>query len=137
MTNPDYHALLERFAAGWNAHDADTLMACMTPDCIYRAAAGEEASGKEFRGQTEVREAFAAIFRAFPDAAWQNPSHHVARSHGCSTWRFVGKDKTTGALVEVDGVDIFELRDGLIAMKDTYRKNRISAPDQIRREPKE
>lgn len=137
MASPDYYTLLERFAAGWNAHDAEALMACMTPDCIYRAAAGEAASGKEFRGQAEVREAFAQIFHAFPDAAWRNPSHHVARSHGCSTWRFVAKGKATGVLVEVDGVDIFELRDGLIAVKDTYRKNRSAAPDQTQREPKE
>lgn len=128
MTEPDYHALLTRFAEAWNAHDAEALMACMTTDCIYRAAAGEEASGKQFSGQAAVRDAFAAIFRAFPDAAWRDASHHVAQTHGFSTWRFVAKDMATGALVEVDGVDIFELRDGLIAMKDTYRKNRSPAP---------
>ena len=31
--------LLDDFAAAWNRHDVDGLMACMAPDCVFEAAA--------------------------------------------------------------------------------------------------
>ena len=47
------------------------------------------------------------------------------RIDGTSEWTFTGTDKD-GNLTEVRGVDLFEIENGLISRKDTYRKNRIS-----------
>ena len=35
-------AMLEQFAAAWNRHDVDGLMACMAPECAFEAAAGRD-----------------------------------------------------------------------------------------------
>nr|WP_245445348.1 nuclear transport factor 2 family protein [Agrobacterium rosae]MDX8315150.1 nuclear transport factor 2 family protein [Agrobacterium rosae]MDX8330832.1 nuclear transport factor 2 family protein [Agrobacterium rosae] len=43
--------------------------------------------------------------------------------HGLSTWRFIGTT-TTGQTVDVDGCDVFTFSGDLIALKDSYRKNR-------------
>jgi ketosteroid isomerase-like protein len=40
-----------------------------------------------------------------------------------SEWTFTGT-RTDGSRVEVHGCDLFTFRDGKIAVKDSYRKNR-------------
>jgi ketosteroid isomerase-like protein len=63
------------------------------------------------------------VFAAFPDARWSNPSHVVAGDRGVSEWTFTGTCQD-GARVEVTGCDLFTFRDGRIAIKNSYRKNR-------------
>jgi len=116
-------ACLERFADAWNAHDVEELMRCMAADCEFRASAGTEACGTSHKGREAVRAAYAAVFDAFPEAAWTNPSHFIEADRGFSEWRFVGRDKQ-GALVEVDGCDLFEFDGELIRVKNSLRKQR-------------
>ena len=115
--------LLHRFADAWNRHDLDALMSMMTDDCVFEASAGPEASGTRSEGTTAVRAAYAAVFEAFPDARWNNPRHFVAGGRGVSEWTFTGTRKD-GSYVEVNGCDLFTFRDGKIAIKNSYRKNR-------------
>lgn len=116
-------ACLERFAAAWNAHDVDALMACMASDCEFQSSAGPDACGTDSRGREAVRAAYAAVFEAFPDAAWNNPRHVVASDRGFSEWRFVGTD-LQGVRVEVDGCDLFVFDGDLIRVKNSFRKQR-------------
>jgi hypothetical protein len=115
--------LLERFADAWNAHDVEELMRCMAADCEFRSSAGTEACGASHKGREAVRAAYAAVFEAFPEAAWTNPRHVVAGERGFSEWRFVGRDRQ-GARVEVDGCDLFEFDGELIRVKNSLRKQR-------------
>lgn len=114
---------LVRFMAAWNARDVDGLMACMAADCAFHASAGPEAEGRRFIGREAVRASYAAMFDSFPQAAWTADSHHVAGDTGLSEWRFIGTDKN-GKTVDVQGCDIFRFDGDLIALKDSYRKNR-------------
>jgi hypothetical protein len=50
--------------------------------------------------------------------------HVVSGNRGFSEWTFRGTDRK-GVKAEVRGVDVFTFRDGRIALKDTFRKNRI------------
>jgi steroid delta-isomerase-like uncharacterized protein len=115
--------LLERFAAAWNRHDLDALMSMMTDDCVFDASAGPEVNGQRSEGRAAVRVAYAAVFEAFPDAHWANPRHVIAGDRGVSEWTFTGTNRD-GKRVEVTGCDLFTLRDGRIAVKNSYRKNR-------------
>ena len=67
--------------------------------------------------------AFAAVFDTFPDAHWANPRHVVTANRGVSEWTFTGTRKD-GKRVEVNGCDLLTFRDGKIAVKNSYRKNR-------------
>ena len=116
-------ARLERFAEAWNAHDVDTLMACMAADCEFLSSAGPDACGTAYRGREAVRAGYSAVFDAFPDAAWTNPRHVVAGDRGFSEWRFSGTDRQ-GARVEVDGCDLFTFDGDLIRVKNSLRKQR-------------
>ncbi len=117
----DTMALLDRFAAAWNAHDADALMGCMTEDCVFYSAAGHGQRGAEHRGKAAVRAAYSAIWKTYPDAAWNGAKHFVAGDRGVSEWTFTGT-AANGNRVEVHGCDLFVIRGGKIAVKDSYRK---------------
>lgn len=115
--------LLDRFADAWNRHDLDALMSMMTDDCVFEASAGSQVNGHRSEGRDAVRAAYAAVFEAFPDAHWADPRHVVAGNRGVSEWTFTGTQRD-GKRVEVTGCDLFTFRDGRIAIKNSYRKNR-------------
>jgi uncharacterized protein (TIGR02246 family) len=119
----DVLKLLDTFAAAWNRHDVDGLMACMTDDCVFEAAAGRDVTGARHVGRDAVRRAYAAVFATYSDARWNEPRHFVAGNRAVSEWRFTGTTRE-GATVEVNGCDIFTLRGGKIAVKNSYRKQR-------------
>ena len=116
-------SLLDRFADAWNRHDLDALMSVMTDDCVFQASAGPDVDGQRSEGKTAVRAAYAAVFQAFPDAQWTQPRHFIAGDRGVSEWTFIGT-RTDGTRVEVNGCDLFTFRNGAIAVKNSYRKNR-------------
>ena len=114
---------LDRFADAWNRHDVDALMSMMTPDGVFEASAGPQVDGTRSESSAAVRAAYAAIFEAFPDARWGNARHFVSGDRGVSEWTFTGTQRD-GKRVEVTGCDLFTFRDGKIAVKNSYRKNR-------------
>jgi len=117
-------ALLDAFANAWNAHDPDALMACMTPDGGFHAAAGSVPEGKAHEGTFAVQAAYEAIFAAFPDAAWHDTKHIVDGDRAVTLWTFTGT-RGDGSRVHVRGCDVFMIAGGRIALKDTYRKQII------------
>jgi steroid delta-isomerase-like uncharacterized protein len=122
-SDADSLKLLERFADAWNRHDLDALMSMMTDDGVFEASAGPEVRGQRSEGKQAVRAAYAAVFETFPDAHWANARHFIAGTRGVSEWTFTGT-REDGKRVEVAGCDLFTFRDGKIAIKNSYRKNR-------------
>jgi uncharacterized protein (TIGR02246 family) len=116
-------SLLEAFADAWNRHDLDALMSMMTADCVFEASAGNFVNGERHEGQQAVRAAVAAVFAQYPDARWNNARHFVTGDRGVSEWTFTGTLKD-GKRVEVAGCDLLTLREGKIAVKNSFRKNR-------------
>ena len=49
----------------------------------------------------------------------------MSGDRGIAEWTFTGTD-TDGSSVEVNGCDVITFRDGKIALKDSYRKNRTT-----------
>ena len=115
---------LQSFADAFNAHDVSAIMAHMTDDCVFEASAGPDVNGEKFSGQAQVRKAFEKVFATFPDAHWGDAKHLVSGNRGFSEWIFTGT-KTDGTKVEVTGCDLFTFHDGKIAIKNSYRKNRL------------
>ncbi len=115
--------LLEAFGAAWNRHDIDALMSFMTEDCQFHAIAGPDLLGKSYVGRAEVREGFQMAWINFPDAAWLDAVHYVFGDHGLSECTFKGS-KPDGTRVEARMVDVFTFKDGKIAVKNAFRKDR-------------
>jgi steroid delta-isomerase-like uncharacterized protein len=115
--------VLQAFADAWNRHDVDALMSFMTEDCAFEASAGPDVCGTRYAGRDAVRASFAEVWATFPDAHWGSARHLVRGNLGVSEWTFTGT-RADGTCVEVHGGDLFTFRDGNIALKDSYRKNR-------------
>ena len=98
-------------------------MSFMTDDCVFEASAGPEVSGTRYEGRESVKAGYTEVFATFPDAHWGNARHFVHGDRGVSEWTFTGT-RGDGSRVEVNGCDVFTFRNGKIAVKNSYRKNR-------------
>ena len=113
-------ATLAAFSEAWNRHDVDALMTFMSDDCMFQTAAGRDACGTRHAGRAAVREAFAAVWKAVPDARWENGRHHpIDGDFGVSEWTFTGT-AADGSRIETDGVDLCTFRDGRIRTKNAF-----------------
>jgi steroid delta-isomerase-like uncharacterized protein len=113
---------LDAFAEAWNRHDVDAILSMMTPDCIFETSVGSDVHGRRYVGQEEVRRGVQEVFTNFPDARWNGPKHFIAGDRGVTEWVFTGTGPN--GRVEAQGCDVFTFQDGLIAVKNSYRKQR-------------
>jgi len=119
--------MLAEFAAAWNRHDIDALMSFMSDDCVFETVGGPEQYGSRHSGPEAVRAAFAAAWKNFPDAQWENGRHWVAGDRGVSESTFRGT-AADGSRIEADMVDVFTFKDGRIRVKNAFRKQRPALP---------
>jgi ketosteroid isomerase-like protein len=122
MDTPE--ALIARHDAGWNAQDLDLIMATYTDDIVFQNhTAGEDA----VVGSEAVRAHLARIFARWPDMRFSSRRLYLSPAFCTSEWtaRATAPD---GLRLEWDGVDVFPLRDGLIARKDVYSTSHIARP---------
>ena len=94
-------------------------MAAMTVDCVFITS-----NGSRFEGHEAVREVFENIIASFTGLTFKNARHAVDGERGISEWIFSGVDVENGEEMEVEGCDVFTFRDELIALKNTYMKQR-------------
>ncbi len=114
--------ILDEFAAAYNRHDVDAILSHMTEDCEFVSYFGSEPDGERFRGKETVRKRVVSFLIDYPDARWINVRHFVSGDRGVSEWTFTGTRKGTTDRLERCGCDVFTLRDGKIAIKDSYHK---------------
>ena len=106
--------LIERYNDAWNRQDLDTIHALHHPEIVFdNHTAGERAEGAE-----AVREHIGRIFRNNPTMRFTTRSLQAGEDFAVCEWTLnVEKD---GKQLEWEGVDVFPIRDGLIARKDVY-----------------
>lgn len=114
---------LQAFSAAFNRHDVAAILSFMTEDCVFEAAGGPEAHGTRFVGHADVGAAFEQVWATFPDAHWGQGRHVAFGDRGVSEWLFTGT-RADGARIEAWGCDLFTFRDGKIAVKKAFRKDR-------------
>jgi ketosteroid isomerase-like protein len=118
---------LEQLFSAFNLHDGAAVMACMTGDITFDAAAGPEKFGRRFNGHSEVRAAFERTWTDLPDVSWQCTRHAVFGERALSEWIFRATT-ADGKRIEAEGCDIFTFRDDLICAKSAFRKDRPAQP---------
>lgn len=115
--------LLQQLFDAFNRHDLPGVLALMNDDVVFEGAAGPEAFGARFIGHDAVGAAFEGVWRTFPDVQWANDKHFVTDGVGVSTWTLTGT-REDGVKIEADGIDLFSFKDGKIATKKAFRKDR-------------
>ena len=88
---------------------------------MFEASAGVGVKGTVYNGQRQVRKGVEMVFLS--DAKWSGPKHFISGDRGVTEWVFSGT-RGDGVRVEVQGCDVFTFRDGKIAVKNSYRKQR-------------
>ena len=123
MTDLDtVRTLIARHDAGWNTQDPDEILATYTTDIVFQNhTAGEE----PVVGADAVRAHLAGIFERWPDMQFSGRRLYVSESFCVSEWTATATT-SDGRALEWDGVDVFPLRDGLIARKDVYSTSHIA-----------
>jgi ketosteroid isomerase-like protein len=110
----DALAVVARFGAAFDRHDVDAIMAAMTEDCVFESTAPPE--GTRHVGQEAVRAAWTEFFAANPDAVFETEEQVGCGDLVVSRWLYRWPDG------HVRGVDVFRVRDGLVAEKACYVK---------------
>ena len=114
MNPTEVAELIGRYNGAWNRQDLDAIHALHHPEIVFdNHTAGERAEGAD-----AVREHIGRIFADNPDMRFTTRSLQAGEDFAVCEWTLnLTKD---GRSLEWDGVDVFPLRDGLIARKDVY-----------------
>lgn len=112
--------LIERFNAALNAHDTDTVMALMTPDCVFENTFPAP-DGERFTGHEAVRGFWQRLLNGSPQARFTTEELFTAGDRAVARWRYDWVD-AEGTPGHVRGVDLFRVRDGRVAEKLSYVK---------------
>lgn len=115
-------ATVARQFHGFVAHDLDAIMDTFADDCAYDEYHGRDAHGRRFHGKAAIRRAFADIFARTPDCTFKDPVIVVEGDRAIAKWTFVLS--TDGPRIEIDGIDLFELRAGKVVEKHSFLKAR-------------
>jgi ketosteroid isomerase-like protein len=114
MSPGEVMTLIERYNDAWNRQDLETIASLHHPEIVFE----NHTAGERAEGAALVREHIAQIFRNNPDMRFTTRSLRTGDDFAVCEWTLnVTKD---GRPVEWDGVDVFPLRDGLIARKEVY-----------------
>jgi len=113
--------LFRRFGKAFNKADVEEIAACVTDDFEWRLNAGGSPSGRVLRGKEELRRHFADKSRAHREARFSEAKIHRAGDKLFGTFRVTGIDHA-GNKFDRYGIDLYEVRDGRIALKDSYMK---------------
>jgi ketosteroid isomerase-like protein len=107
-------AAVERFQKAFDAKDVDAVMAAMTRDCVFEDTTPPD--GVRHVGADAVRAAWTGLFAASPDAVFETEEMIDAGDRVVVRWRY------SWGSGHVRGIDVFTVRDGLVAQKLSYVK---------------
>jgi ketosteroid isomerase-like protein len=114
MSPGEVSELVERYNAAWNRQDLDEIHALHHPEIVFENHTAQERAD----GADAVREHIGTIFRNNPTMRFRTRSLHTGEDFAVCEWTLnLEKD---GRRLEWDGVDVFPIRNGLIARKDVY-----------------
>lgn len=109
----------------FNRHDIDAVMTHFADDCVFYTVAGDHAYGNKIEGKPAIAKAFEAVWTSMPDVQWADHSHFISEdgTRGVSQWTFKAT-QPDGSRIEVEGADLFRIKDGKLIEKQAIRKQR-------------
>lgn len=121
-------ALMRRFEAGYETVSAEAIVACFAPDVVWTLPDSRVLKGRE-ACLAFLKERFASpTGPKFSDSHMNVLGQTVVQNYKVSV------PLPGGQAVMLDGTDVYQIRDGLIARKDAYWKQ-IGAPKAASAQP--
>ncbi len=108
------------FKDAFNHHDVDGMMKLMSEDCVFENTAPAP-DGTVHKGKEAEAQFWQVFFRESPHAHIEIEEIFGLGKRCVMRWRYEWEDKS-GTKGHVRGVDIFNVREGLISEKLSYVK---------------
>jgi predicted SnoaL-like aldol condensation-catalyzing enzyme len=108
------------FNEAFNRHDVDGMMRLMSDDCVFENT-NPAPDGAVYSGKAVVTQFWQDFFRESPDAHIEIEEIFGFRTRCIMRWKYTWVDPE-GVKGHVRGVDIFQVKDGLINEKLSYVK---------------
>jgi steroid delta-isomerase-like uncharacterized protein len=107
-----------RYRDAFFARDVDAVMGLVTPEFVFENVTG----GERIEGAEAARTHIAAIFARWPDMRFEEREGGIRAGDGhvVAEWTARATHPTTGRVVEWDGVDLIQIRDGRICRNAVY-----------------
>jgi len=122
MSNDVALALLKKLGKAFNNGDVDAVLDCVTDDFEWILAEGPDAPhGKIVRARAGVQATMAERARAIPELRFSETDLIYAGERVIGTYRVTGR-YADGRRIDARGCDIYLIRGGKIARKDSYWK---------------
>lgn len=118
--NTDLLSLIVQFNDALNAHDVNAMMSCLSANTIFENTYPAPA-GTRYVGQTAVREFWEDFFRGASEARIEIEELFGQDDRAVMRWIYRWTDPS-GSSGCIRGVDVYRVRDGLIAEKLSYVK---------------
>lgn len=112
--------IILQFNDALNEHDVDGMMRLMTADCVFENTSPPP-YGERFEGQADVRAFWTDFFQGSQTCSIEPEEVFAVDDRVVMRWiyRWVGLDGMPG---QIRGIDLYRLKDGLIAEKQSYVK---------------
>jgi ketosteroid isomerase-like protein len=122
MTEDANKKLMANFGKAWVKADVEGILACVTDDFEWRQATGSDGpSGRIIQGKDQLRAALAERDKSFADLSYSENKVEVFGDRIVQTFRISGKTPD-GRAADWRGCDLYHVRDGKLAYKDSYWK---------------
>jgi ketosteroid isomerase-like protein len=115
MGQADVKRLVDAYRAGWFGHDVESIMAVVSDDVVFHNVT----SGERMEGAAAFREHVASIHARWPDLRFEEHALYLSGDTGVAEWTARGT-APDGRLLEWDGLDVINCRDGRIVRNAVY-----------------
>lgn len=110
----DSLSVIEAFGGAWADHDLGAALSMMTDDCVFDST-GPAPDGARHVGPEAIGRAWQEIFDD-PESRFEAEEVFAAGDRVVQLWRY------SWAGGHIRGIDVFRVRDGLVAEKLSYVK---------------
>jgi ketosteroid isomerase-like protein len=108
------------FNEAFNRHDVQAMLALLGEDCVIEGS-GPAPDGTRLSGKVAAAKFWQDLFRDSPQARLEVEDVFGLGLHCVVRWRLESED-SAGTKCHVRGIDVFQLRDGLISEMLSYVK---------------
>src|SRR5262249_31369785 len=113
--------LLRGFARALFRRDPDRLYTVVTPDFLWSFHDGLSVT-KSLTGREQILAHLDAQKQLFSSQRFEDVAYHHGPELSFMTCRIEETVRATGETREQRGIELYRFRDGLLALKDVYRK---------------
>lgn len=118
-------SLCEAFLAAWNSQDVERVVATYTGDVRYQ----DPNTRGTVEGADALRRYLTKLFASWTMTWTLREAHLHDGGHGCAVlWHATFRKPGDPTVVEADGMDHVEVRDGRIARNEVYFDRTVLAP---------